>query len=139
MNPLSEFNINTITLTSLNNQNQDFKTLFNIKNSLTYINCSNMKINFDAGINKLVLKGCTNLEINILKIISGIDIKNCIDITINTKKDKPFYSIEIEKSDTITVYVNKNIFKQTVIHVEESSNVNFSDFKKRILKLEDIK
>ncbi|VVU95590.1 hypothetical protein CPAV1605_1342 [seawater metagenome] len=135
MNPLPEFNENTITLSSLNNQDQDFQKLFNIKNSLTYLDCENMKINFDAGINKLVLKGSKNLEINIGKVISGIDIISCHDITIYTKINEPVYSFCIEKSSNIKIKVDKSLVKSTSLILDESIDIKFFDFQEKIISI----
>ena len=122
MNPLSEFNENSITLKSITDQNQDFKDLFNIKNSITYINCKNMNINFNSGINKLILSGCSNIILSVNKIISGIDIIKSQKISIVTDKKDPIYFINIENSKDIIFTTKKKIFNSTYIEIEDSKN-----------------
>jgi hypothetical protein len=134
MNPLSEFNDNSVTVKSIIDQDQDFKKLFNIKNSIKYIDCKNMNINFDSGINKLTLKGCSNIILHVNKIISGIDIIKSNQISITTDKKEPIYFLNIDNSNNIIFNIKKKLFNKIYVEIQDSTDIKFIDFNQNLIK-----
>jgi len=127
---------NSIILTDLNNIEQDFSKLLTIKDSITYINCSNINVNIETTINKIILKKCNNIKLEVNKIISGIDIVNCKNIEFVTTKNKPIYNLYIENSENLNIKINKKNFKETNIDICDCLDILFYDFNdKTILKL----
>ena len=127
---------NSIVLDDLANLNQNFDNLLNTKDSITYKNCNNLKINIDSTFNKLLIQSSNNIEIKVNKIISGIEIKKCKNIKIITSDNKPIYYLYIDNSDDITITINKKNFKSTEIDIIDSDKILFIDFNENnILKI----
>ena len=137
MNPFTLINENSITLNNLNDQDQDFKNLFNIKNSIIYSGCSKMNIKFDSGINKLIIENSKNLKFEVNKIISGIDIKNSDNIFIYTSKDLPIYSLYFENCNQIEIKINRKFVNKTKILIETCKDINFFDYNNKKIDSSD--
>ena len=119
-------NIDTqnLILKDINNTTFNFKKLFKITNSITWINCNNLKVVIDSPVNKLILKKCKNIELTLDKTIAGIEINRCVNLIINTKQGKHLNHLDIFKSS-----VTLNISKQdldiiNIVKAKSELNIN---------------
>ena len=82
---------NLITFQKYNNVSFNFNNNLRIKDSLSFLNCSNFNIKIGCKINKITIKNCYNFKITYLDTISGIDIEKSKDISINRIYDEEKY------------------------------------------------
>ena len=82
---------NLITFQKYDNVSFNFNNNLRIKDSLSFLNCSNFNIKIGLKINKITIKNCYNFKITYLDTISGIDIEKSKDISINRIYDEEKY------------------------------------------------
>lgn len=73
---------NLITFQKYDNVYFNFNDNLRIKDSLSFLNCSNFNIKIDCKINKITIKNCYNFRLVYFDTISGIDIEKSNDIVI---------------------------------------------------------
>lgn len=74
---------NLITFQKYDNVCFNFNDNLRIKDSLSFLNCSNFNIKIDCKINKITIKNCYNFRLIYFDTISGIDIEKSNDIIIS--------------------------------------------------------
>lgn len=74
---------NLITFQKYDNVCFNFNDNLRIKDSLSFLNCSNFNIKIDCKINKITIKNCYNFKLVYFDTISGIDIEKSNDIDIS--------------------------------------------------------
>ena len=74
---------NLITFQKYDNVCFNFNDNLRIKDSLSFLNCSNFNIKIDCKINKITIKNCYNFRLVYFDTISGIDIEKSNDIVIS--------------------------------------------------------
>ena len=132
MKPL-DIDRNSVVLQDLCDIKQDFNNLLTKRDSLTYIKCSNVNININTCINKLIIKNCFDMEIKVNKIISGIEIINSNNVKIITTKNKPIYYLLIDDCNNINFIINKKNFKSTEIDIIDSNYITFYSYENKKL------
>ena len=73
---------NLITFQKYDNVYFNFNDNLRIKDSLSFLNCSNFNIKIDCKINKITIKNCYNFRLVYFDTISGIDIEKSNDFVI---------------------------------------------------------
>lgn len=85
--------------------NIDFKENLEVRDSITFKNCNNLKIRINSKVNKLIFKNCNIAQLECSSTISGIDIEKCKEFKLIPSFPYTLGQIEIFKSD-VDIIVN---------------------------------
>ena len=122
------------TLEDLFDLEQDYHELLGRRDSLTYRNCHNLKINIDSKINRLSFINCSNIVVKVSDVITGIEIRRCQEITVKTRKKKPVNSILIRYSGGINLRIPKKMKRMVDLRIERSNNIHVYDLNKKTIE-----
>jgi len=116
---------NKIILNNLNNLTQDMKDLLDIKSTLIYNNCNNMKIIINSKINYIYFLNCKNINLKIKSLISGFKIQNSSNINFELFNCKNKINIEINKSNDCIIKMKKINKDDKLIDINKSKKIIF--------------
>ena len=103
----------------------DFKNYLEMKDSIIFKNCQNLKIRINSKINKLIFFKCNNVILKCSETISGIEIEKCSSFKLIPLEPYTLNIVECYKS-TIEFIIN-NISNLNKFHiVNELSTITTS-------------
>lgn len=114
--------INVLIFKDKENFCYNFRSLFEIKDSIALKRCKNSEIIVDNKINKLLFSSCKNMTIRCSYLVNGIEIYKCKNITLILNEDFVIPSIDCFDS-TILIKLNHKQRKPLILN--EKSKIIF--------------
>ena len=125
---------NSVTLSELNNLDQDMRCLLNKNESIVYDKCNDININIDSKINHITFINCKNITLNIFSLVSGIEVRNCENINLFIKKIYISNSITITRSSAININITVEDNKKNIYNIEKSKLIHIKDYNGKTIK-----
>ena len=98
---------NQSIISNYSNINFDFKNYLEMKDSLIFKNCRELKIKINSKINKLIFLNCNDIALECSETISGIEIEKCSSFKLSPLEPYCLKIIDCYKS-SIEIILNKN-------------------------------
>ncbi len=104
----------------------DFKSYLEMKDSIIFKNCQNLKIRINSKINKLIFFKCNNVILKCSETVSGIEIEKCSSFKLIPLDPYTLNIIECYKS-SIEFIINSisNLNKIKIINEQSIITTSF--------------
>ena len=101
----------------------DFKDYLEMKDSIIFKKCKNVKLKINSKFNKLIFWNCNNVILKCCETISGIEIENCNSFQLIPLNPYLLNVVQCFKSSVELILFNQSILNKIIIVNEDSDIV----------------